>query len=278
VSEPPRTILITGCSSGIGHAAALGLKARGWRVFAAARREEDCASLRSEGLESVRLDYRDAGSIATAFDDVLRLSGGRLDALFNNGGYAQAGALEDMPTDLVRAQFETNVFGWHDLTRRVIPVMRRQGGGRIVFCSSVLGFAGARFRGAYVASKFAIEGLADSLRLELHGTGIHVVLIEPGPINSRFRHTALAEIDRTIDIEASVHRDAYRLELARRARGESSSPFRQPPEAVVRKLVHALESRRPKLRYRVTFPTGVGWYLKRVLPSRAMDWVIRRLG
>jgi NAD(P)-dependent dehydrogenase (short-subunit alcohol dehydrogenase family) len=181
-----RTILITGCSSGIRHHVAGGLKKRGWRVFAAARKEADRERLAGEGFEAVRLDYTDAGSIAAALDAVLAKTGGKLDALFNNGGYAQAGALEDLSTDLVRAQFEVNFFGWHELTRRVIPVMRRQGFGRIVFCSSVLGYMSVRYRGAYSASKYAVEAMADTLRLELHGSGIRVVLIEPGPIASRF--------------------------------------------------------------------------------------------
>jgi len=200
-----RTILITGCSSGIGHHAAHGMKARGWRVLAAARSEADVARLAGEGFEAVRLDYADEASIAAAVDAVLKATGGTLDALFNNGGYAQPGAIEDLDTALFRAQFESNVFGWHDLTRRVVPVMRRQGHGRIVFNASVLGFVAARFRGAYVASKHAIEGYADTLRIELHGSGIDVVIIEPGPIESRFRATAIGH-SAGIDIAGSVHR------------------------------------------------------------------------
>jgi NAD(P)-dependent dehydrogenase (short-subunit alcohol dehydrogenase family) len=273
-----RSILITGCSSGIGHAAAHGLKLRGWRVFATARNPDDCERLKSEGLQAFRLDLTDPGTIETALGHVLRRTDGTLDALFNNGGYAQAGALEDMTTDLIRDQFETNFFGWHELTRRVIPVMRRQGSGRIVFCSSVLGFIGGKFRGAYVASKFAVEGLADTLRLELHGSGIHVVLIEPGPIDSRFREHALDLIDRTIDVDGSFHREAYKRALARRAGGESSSRFRKPPAAVVAALIKAVERPRPAARYRVTTPTQIAWYLRRLLPTRMMDWIARGQG
>jgi NAD(P)-dependent dehydrogenase (short-subunit alcohol dehydrogenase family) len=271
VSE--RTILITGCSSGIGHHAAHGMKARGWRVFATARSEGDVARLVDEGFEALRLDYADEASVAAALEAVLGATGGTLDALFNNGGYAQPGAIEDLDTSLFRAQFEANVFGWHDLTRRVIPAMRRQHHGRIVFNSSVLGFVAARFRGAYVASKHAIEGYADTLRIELRGSGINVVIIEPGPIESRFRTTAVAHSE-GIDIAGSVHREAYQRDLAGRREGQAEDRFRKGPEAVLKALVHAVESKRPRARYRVTTPTRVAAFLKRVLPTRAMDRIV----
>jgi NAD(P)-dependent dehydrogenase (short-subunit alcohol dehydrogenase family) len=268
-----RTILITGCSSGIGHHAAHGMRARGWRVFATARAEGDVARLANEGFEALRLDYADEASIAAAVEAVLAATGGTLDALFNNGGYAQPGAIEDLDTALLRAQFETNVFGWHDLTRRIIPVMRRQGHGRIVFNSSVLGFVAARFRGAYVASKHAIEGYADTLRIELRGSGIDVVIIEPGPIESRFRATAVGHSE-GIDIAGSVHREAYERDLAGQKAGQTEERFRKGPEAVLEALVHAVENRRPRARYRVTTPTRVAAFLKRILPTRAMDRII----
>jgi len=276
LTDKVRTILITGCSSGIGHHAAHGLKERGWRVFAAARKDADVARLAGEGLDSVQLDYADAASIAAAVDRVLGETGGRLDALFNNGGYAQAGALEDLDTGLLRAQFEANLFGWHDLTRRVIPTMRKAGSGRIVFCSSILGLVAARYRGAYVASKHALEGYADTLRVELHGSGIAVVLIEPGPITSNFRLNAIDNIHRTIDIDRSVHRDAYRRDLSGREEGHTSDPFRRGPEAVLRKLVHALDSPKPRPRYPVTIPAHIGAFLDRVLPTRTMDRIVGR--
>jgi NAD(P)-dependent dehydrogenase (short-subunit alcohol dehydrogenase family) len=268
-----RTILITGCSSGIGHHAAHGMRARGWRVFATARAEGDVARLANEGFEALRLDYADEASIAAAVEAVLAATGGTLDALFNNGGYAQPGAIEDLDTALLRAQFETNVFGWHDLTRRIIPVMRRQGHGRIVFKSSVLGFVAARFRGAYVASKHAIEGYADTLRIELRGSGIDVVIIEPGPIESRFRATAVGHSE-GIDIAGSVHREAYERDLAGQKAGQTEERFRKGPEAVLEALVHAVENRRPRARYRVTTPTKVAAFLKRILSTRAMDRII----
>ena len=271
------TVLITGCSSGIGHHAAFGLKARGWRVFATARHPADVERLAAEGLAALRLDYADAGSIASAASAVLDATGRRLDALVHNGAYAQPGALEDLDTALLRAQFEANLFGWHDLTRRLIPPMRAAGHGRIVFLSSVLGFVATRFRGAYVASKFAVEGYADTLRLELGGSGIDVVLIEPGPIASRFRETAVRHAEAGVDIAGSVHRAAYERDLAAQGQG-AEERFRLGPDAVLRALVPALESRRPRARYRVTTPTRVAAVLKRLLTTRAMDRIAGRAG
>ncbi|RZV99314.1 MAG: SDR family NAD(P)-dependent oxidoreductase, partial [Rhodobacteraceae bacterium] len=184
MSDSRKSILITGCSSGIGHDAAHGLVQRGWRVFATCRKAEDCDRLRAEGLESFRLDYEDEDSIGAALNEALSLTGGTLDAVFNNGAYGIPGLLEDMPRDALRAIFETNFFGQHDLTRRVIPVMRAQGHGRILMNSSILGFAALKWRGAYNSTKFAMEGWSDTLRMELHSSNIRVILIEPGPITS----------------------------------------------------------------------------------------------
>uniref|UniRef100_A0A4W5LCQ8 Uncharacterized protein n=1 Tax=Hucho hucho TaxID=62062 RepID=A0A4W5LCQ8_9TELE len=186
-----RSILITGCSSGIGLVVAQGLAAKGWRVFATARQAADVVRLQAQGLEALQLDVDDSDSIVQAVAEVLLRTGGTLDALFNNAGYGQPGAAEDVPRAAMRAQFETNVFGAWELMNAVIPVMRRQGHGRILFNSSVLGFAAMKYRGAYNASKYAMEGLCDTLRLELAGSGIAVSLIEPGPIESRFRANAL---------------------------------------------------------------------------------------
>jgi NAD(P)-dependent dehydrogenase (short-subunit alcohol dehydrogenase family) len=268
-----RTILITGCSSGIGLASAREMKRRGWCVFATARKEEDIAKLkREEGVDSLYLDYAEPRSIAEAAEHVLDATRGRLDALFNNGAYGQPGAVEDVTPDVLRAQFEANVFGWHDLTRRIVPAMRKQGAGRIVFCSSVLGLVSAPYRGAYCASKFAIEALADAMRLELLGSGIHIVLIEPGPIATRFLERALEAYRRNIDLEGSAHREVYRTRIARLEQGGDQT-FKLGPEAVSAKLVHALESRRPKARYYVTLPTYAAVLLRRLLPTRALDAV-----
>jgi len=272
-----RSILITGCSSGIGLDAARGLKARGWRVFATCRQEADCDRLRAEGMESFRLDYADEASIAAAVEEVVQRTGGRLDALYNNGAFACPGAVEDLPRGALREIFETNLFGYHDLTRRVIPLMRAQGHGRIVNCSSVLGLVGLTWRGAYVATKFAMEGLTDVLRIEMKGTGIEVILIEPGPIATKIRENAIPHFERWLDWENSARREQY-VSLRGRLYDKKTKKdrFELGPEAVTAKLVRALEDRRPKARYFVTTPTHLMGLLRRVLPTRVLDWVISK--
>jgi NAD(P)-dependent dehydrogenase (short-subunit alcohol dehydrogenase family) len=272
-----RSVLITGCSSGIGLDAARGLSKRGWRVFATCRQQADCDRLQAEGLDSFVLDYADEASIAAALDTALSRTGGTLDAIFNNGAFACPGAVEDLPTDALRAIFEVNFFGYHDLTRRVIPVMRAQGHGRIVNCSSVLGLVGAPWRGAYVATKFAIEGLTDVLRIEMRGTGIHAILIEPGPVTSRIRQNAVAHFERWIDWRASPRRAQYEATLLKRLY-ESKGPdrFELLPSAVTAKLIRALEDPRPAPRYFVTTPTYLMNGARRILPTRALDWLLVR--
>lgn len=272
-----RSVLITGCSSGIGLDAARGMKARGWRVFATCRQEADCERLRAEGLESFRLDYADEASIAAAVDEVVRRTGGTLDALYNNGAFACPGAVEDLPRGALREIFETNLFGYHDLTRRVIPLMRAQGHGRIVNCSSVLGLVGMTWRGAYVATKFAMEGLTDVLRIEMKGTGIEVILIEPGPIATRIRENAVPHFERWVDWENSARREQY-VSLRGRLYDKKikKDTFELGPEAVTAKLIRALEDRRPKPRYFVTTPTYLMGFLRRALPTRALDWLIAK--
>ncbi len=268
-----RSILITGCSSGIGYACAHGMKARGWRVLATARKKKDIARLESEGLEVLQLDYRDARSIAKCADAALERTKSKLTALFNNGGYGQPGAVEDVPMDAMRQQFETNFFGWHDLTIRIIPAMRSQGAGRIVQCSSCLGLVSLKYRGVYNASKFAIEGLSDAMRQELAGTGIFVSLIEPGPIATRFSANALAAYKANIDLEGSVHAEVYKGRIASMEEG-SPSKFSLGPEAVLEKLVHAVESTSPHPHYYVTKPTYMLAWARRLLPARLMDRVM----
>lgn len=271
-----RSILITGCSSGIGLASARMLKARGWRVLATARRPEDLAMLQREvGVEALPLELSDADSIAACAAEALHRTGGELYALFNNAAFGQVGAVEDLPAELLRRQLEVNVVGTHELTRRVVPAMRSVGEGRIVMCSSVLGLMSAAHRGAYCASKFALEALSDSLRLELRSTGLAVSIIEPGPIRTRFVETALANFRKSIDIEASPHRQTYLARLAAMEAGGTST-FKLEPEAVARKLVHAVESRRPKARYYVTVPTYLAAAAKRLLPLSALDWLAAR--
>ena len=273
-----KNLLVTGCSSGIGRTAALGLKARGYRVFATARKPEDIEQLQQSGLDALFLDYADSASVQRAFEQVMQESGGRLYGLFNNGAYGQPGAVEDLTRETLRKQFESNIFGWHELTRLVIPVMREQGEGRIVHNSSVLGLAAMPFRGAYNASKFAIEGLSDTLRLELNDTHIHVSLVEPGPVLSHFRANALVAMQKYVDIESSVHRERYLSVLERLNKEGAAVPFTLPPEAVLKKVIYALEARKPKARYYVTFPTYLFGYLKRLLPTGTLDKILRQAG
>lgn len=268
-----RTILITGCSSGIGWHCALAMKARGWRVFATARRPEDITRLEAEGLEALHLDYADRDAVTRCAEEVARRCGGKLDALFNNGAYGQPGAVEDLTREVLEAQFAANVFGWHQLTIDCLPLMRANGRGRIVQCSSVLGLVALKWRGAYNASKFAIEALSDTLRLELRGTPIHVSLIEPGPIDSKFSDNALKMFTRNIDESSSHYREAYAFQRARLGRG-GSTRYKLGPEAVLEKLVHATESENPRARYYVTTPTGYMAMARRFLPQRLLDYVL----
>lgn len=273
-----RSILITGCSSGIGYDAAHTLNKRGWRVFATCRAEADCERLRGEGLESFRLDYETPETIAEAFETALERTGGTLDALYNNGAYAIPGAVEDLPVAALRQNFEANLFGWHDLTCRVIPVMRAQGHGRIVQCSSVLGLQAMPWRGSYVATKFALEGLTDTLRLEMRGTGIHISMIEPGPIRTAFRTNARKQFDRWIDWKTSPRAAQYRDTLVKRLYAAEQAPdrFEKGCPAVTRKLVHALESSRPHAHYYVTLPTYIAAAARRVLPQRMIDAIMAK--
>ncbi|MGJ0516115.1 MAG: SDR family oxidoreductase [Methylomicrobium sp.] len=266
-----KTILITGCSTGIGYTTALMLKNRGHTVIATARKTDDVMRLQAEGFTALRLDLADSDSIRQAVEQTLELTGGKLDALFNNGAFGQPGAVEDLSREVLRFQFETNLFGTHELTNRIIPVMRKQGHGRIIYNSSVLGLVALTYRGAYNASKFALEGLADTLRLELRGTGIDISLIEPGPILSNFRQNSFALYKRNIDAQRSVHRDKYEAMEARLQKEGAAVPFTLPAEAVAEKVVHALEAKRPKIRYFVTFPTYLFGTLKRLLPHSLLD-------
>lgn len=273
--SPPnqRTVLITGCSSGIGRCLADGLKVRGYRVFAAARKPADVAALRTAGFESVPLDLDSSESIHAAVDQVLARTGNRLYALVNNAGYSQPGAVEDLSRAALRAQFETNLFGTHELTARLLPVFRAQNSGRIVQISSVLGLISLTYRGAYNASKHALEALSDTLRLELRGSHIYVSLIEPGPIATRLRENAQAVYAATIDPDRSAHRASYQA-VEQRLRERGKVMFKRGPEAVLRKVVHALEARRPRARYPVTLPTHVLGFVRRIAPDPVLDRIL----
>ena len=277
-SATRRSVLITGCSSGIGECVARGLHQRGYQVFASVRKPADIAALQQEGIACLVLDYADSVSIKSAVEQVLEQTDGQLYALFNNGAYGQSGACEDLSREAIRQQFETNVFGWMELTNHVIPVMRAQGYGRIIQNSSILGFTAMSMRGAYNASKFAIEGFSDTLRLELAGTDIHVSLIEPGPVESRFRANAYRAFQQHIQVANSVHHERYKKMIQRCEKSGNVQPFTVPPEAVLKRVVHALESKRPQIRYPVTFPTYLFACLKRVLSARMLDRILRGVG
>lgn len=267
-----KTILITGCSSGIGLNAATRLKARNYRVFATARKSEDVAKLAAMGLESIQMDVDDTNSIKTALNEVLKKTGGTLDALFNNAGFVQAGAVEDLSRDAMRKQFETNVFGPMELTNLVLPIMRKQGYGRIIQNTSILGIVAMPYRGAYNASKFALEGFTDTLRQELHGTQIFVSAIVPGPIHSDLRQKALQHYQENLAKKDSVHRDIYnKMENQFFKLTASKDRFAQAPDAVADQLIRALESKKPKAHYYVTKTAHLFAFLRRVLPDCVLD-------
>ena len=272
-----KTILITGCSSGIGYSTAVILKARGHQVIVTARDIVDVERLKNEGFTALHLDLAESASIKNAVIEMVELTGGKIDALFNNGAFGQPGAVEDLTRDVLRFQFETNLFGTHELTNLIIPLMRQQGHGRIIYNSSILGLVAMRYRGAYNASKFALEGLADTLRLELDGTSIHISLIEPGPILSEFRTNSYALYQRNIDAEHSFHKSAYEAMEARLQKEGAAVAFTLPAKAVADKVVHALEAKRPKTRYYVTFPTYLFAFLKRILPTSWLDVLVRKV-
>lgn len=272
-----RSILITGCSSGIGLAAARTLKARGWRVIATARKDEDLRRLQQdEGLEALRLELADDASIAACAAEALRLTEGRLAALYNNAAYGVIGAMEDISAEVLREHLQVNVIAAHELTRRIVPAMRKAGRGRIVMCSSVLGLVSGPYRGAYCASKFALEALSDALRIELRPAGIQVSLIEPGPIESQFLATTIATFKRHVDVANSAHRAYYERRLQQMEAG-GNNRFKLGPEAVVAKLVHAVEAPRPKARYLVGLPTRGADLLRRVLPVQLLDRIVARM-
>ena len=271
-----KSILITGCSSGIGYYCAKALQKEGYKVFATARKKIDVRRLKDEGLESLHLDLDDSESIQKALDDILEQTGGKLYALFNNGAYGQPGAVEDLSREVLKAQFETNVFGTHELTTKVLAIMRKQGYGRIIQNSSVLGIVALRYRGAYNASKFALEGLSDTMRLELEGSNIFVSLIEPGPVRSDFRKNALSKFTQNIDQENTAYKAVYQDKLSS-LQSTEDVPFTLGEDAVYDALLHALEAKIPKARYRVTKPTTIFWFLKRILSTTLLDKVLRKV-
>ncbi len=272
-----KTVFITGCSTGIGYTTAVELKKRGYRAICSARKAADVLNLQQQGFETLQLDLADSDSIQQAVKQLIELTDGKIDGLFNNGAFGQPGAVEDLSRDVLRSQFETNFFGTHELTNLIIPLMRKQGHGRILYNSSILGFVAMKYRGAYNASKFALEGLVDTLRIELHGTNIQLCLIEPGPITSNFRKNAFALYKKNITPETSAHQQTYKAMEERLQKEGPAAPFTLPAEAVANKVIHALESKSPKIRYYVTFPTYLFGFLKRILPMSWLDTLLRKV-
>lgn len=253
------------------------MRSQGWRVFASCRKAEDCAALREQGFDAPRIDYSEPETIASGFAEVLDATEGTLDALFNNGAYAIPGPVEDLPTDALRAIFEANFFGWHELTRHALPVMRAQGQGRIVQCSSVLGFVTMPWRGAYNATKYALEGLTDTLRIEMRNSDVEIILIEPGPIRTKIRENSIAHFEKWIDWEASPRADDYRENLLDKLyKGSGDNKFELEADAVAKKLLRALTAASPKPRYFVTTPTYAMAILRRVLTTRMLDAVLSK--
>ena len=274
-----KSILITGCSSGIGLDCAKTLHAHGWAVFASCRQQKDCDRLKMMGIEAPRLDHADPVSITKTIQYILTKTNGKLDAVFNNGAFAVPGAVEDLPTDALRSIYETNLFGYHEVIRQVIPIMRAQGKGKILNCSSVLGFVAIPWRGAYNSTKFALEGLTDTLRIEMRNTNINVILIEPGPIGTKIRENSIPHFERWVDWENSPRKKQYETDLIKRLYQPKNKPdaFELPVSAVTKVVMKALESHHPKPRYYVTIPTHFMGFLRRILSTRSLDWFISRL-
>jgi len=269
----PRKVLITGCSSGIGLCMATGLHERGYEVYASVRKKQDVEKILQLGLKCIQLDLTDTNSIQQAVEWVLGQTDNQLHALINNGAYGQPGAVEDLQTDVLRRQFETNLFGTHELTRLLIPTLRQQPRSHIIQISSILGFICLPYRGAYNASKYALEALTETMRLELAGSGVYLSLIEPGPVESRFRENAYNAFTSAINPENSVHKESYQKEI-KRMQSDKPVPFTLPADAVLKKVIHALESKKPRIRYTVTKPAHVFKFLKRILPDRWMDAIL----
>ena len=268
-----RYILITGCSSGIGYESAHILKNSGYTVNATARKDDDVKRLQEEGFIVLQFDLDDSSSIDNVVEQVKKITNSRLYALFNNAAYGQPGAVEDLSRDVLKAQFETNLFGTHELTVKILPMMIEAGEGRVIQNSSVLGFTAMRYRGAYNASKFALEGLSDTLRLELKGSDIYVSSINTGPVRSDFRKNATNMFKKNIKIENSFFKKEYKEQLLE-AKDKNKAKFTKNSDVVIANVVHALESKVPKPKYYNTSATYILGFFKRILPTYMMDKVL----
>lgn len=273
----PQTILITGCSTGMGYDAVKTLTQQGHQVIACCRQLEDVKRLQTEGFYSIEMDLANSDSIQRTFATILN-DHPQIDVLFNNAAFGLPGAVEDLSRDALKHQFETNVFGTQEVTNRMLPIMRRQGFGKIIYNSSILGFAAMPYRGAYNASKFAVEGLADTLRLELKSTNIHVSLIEPGPIRSQFRANAYRQFKQWIDANNSAHQSQYQSMIQRLETEGDTAPFTLDPSAVTDIVQKIMASQAPRARYRVTVPTQAFAIFKRLLPTSVLDHLLIKAG
>ncbi len=268
------TILITGCSSGIGKETALYLHKQGYRVFATARDKKDVKKLEDLGLTSFLLDVTQPKTIQKTLGKILKLTEGTLDVVFNNAGFGQPGALEDISTEVLKEQFDTNVFGLHEVTKQILPIMHKQGYGKIIQHSSILGLISLKFRGAYNASKYAVEGLTDTLRLELKDTNIDVTLLNTGPVTSDFRKNAVQKLKKNIDIENSRFHKIYQDNMKAK---KSEVPFNLPAIAVAKVVEKIINTNNVKPRYYITKATYILGYLKRLLPNKTLDRILIKL-
>ncbi len=269
-----RTVLITGCSSGIGATTAIHLRDRGWRVAPTARKPEDLERLRSDGFDPISLDVQSPEAVERAIETATRMFPEGIGALVNNAGFGQPGAIEDITRDELRRQFEVNVIGVHDLTRHLLPAMIGQGYGRIVNIGSILGLYALPFIGAYSASKFALEALTDALRAEMSGTGLGVSLIGPGPIRSSFRDNAASLTDGSVAGRVSRFDALYERGTRTVKEGKAYSRGTLAPLAVAKKIEHALTSRRPRGRYSVTTQALICEQALRVMPRSVMQAIL----
>jgi short-subunit dehydrogenase len=268
-----QNIVITGCSTGIGLETSKYLKAQGIKVYATAREQKDVEMLKSLGFNALLLDVTLPTHIEQVIAHVLNADG-KIDVWFNNAGFGQAGFLEDITTEVLKEQFETNVFGLHECTHQVLKVMRAQGYGKIIQHSSVLGLVSLSARGAYNASKYAIEGLTDTLRLEYYNENIYFSLLNTGPITSKFRENALKKLEQNVTIEASRYAKSYKARLS----GENPKvPFNEEPISVAKVVYKIIQTKKPKPRYYITKATYILGFAKHILPTRLLDKLLLKI-
>jgi NAD(P)-dependent dehydrogenase (short-subunit alcohol dehydrogenase family) len=273
-SQPSKSVLITGCSTGIGRATAKLLAGQGWRVYASARRLDSVADLADSGCELLQLDVDDEASIEAAVATIEE-DDGAVGVLVNNAGFSQSGAVEEVPMDRVRRQFETNVFGAVRLIQRVLPGMRRQGWGKIVNVSSMGGKLVFPGGGYYHAAKHALEAISDALRFEVQGFGIDVIVIEPGLITTEFGRTAAATVNSDSSDGAYAKFNEVVAEGTRDIYDSPMAKLGGPPESVAKAIAKAISKRRPRPRYKVTPSARLALLGRRLVSDRMWDRAMR---